>query len=245
MMNVRGIDVSKDTLDVVIRKNGQSQKSKIFDNSPEGHLKLTKFLISRKIKYICLEATGSYHFDIAIMIAKTNDLEIMVINPKAANHFAKAMMQRTKTDAADAEMLAQYAERMDFIAWQVPASDVLALRTCGRWIDASSKELTRLKNQLHAFEATQETPDFIVKSVKERIKTLTEEIVILEKEALDIIKKSNNLKEKYELLISIKGIANKTVTSHNLQARLKSIGYACRKIYTLIFNTRKLLIFTF
>ena len=209
-MNVCGIDVSKDTLEIVLRKNNQSQKSKTFDNSPEGHLKLIKFLISRKIDFICLEATGSYHLDIAIMIAKTDQLKIMVLNPTAANNFAKAMMQRTKTDTIDAEILAQYADRMNFIEWQAPDKEVISLRVLGRWLEASNKELTRLKNQLHAFEMTQTTPDSVLNSIKNRIATLEQEISDLEKEALDIIKENSAIKEKYERLISVKGIADRT-----------------------------------
>ena len=159
-MKVCGIDVSKDTLEVVIRKNDRSQKSKTFGNSPEGHLKLTQFLTQRKIDLVCLEATGSYHLDVTIFISEVNDLKIMVINPKASNNFAKAMMQRTKTDASDAEMLAQYADRMEFVEWKAPSRDVISLRTCSRWLEASSKELTRLKNQLHAMAVTQTTPSF-------------------------------------------------------------------------------------
>jgi transposase len=87
---------------------------------------------------------------------------------------------------------------------------VLSLRTCGRWLDASNKELTRLKNQCHAFEMTQTTPAFILKSVKDRIAILEQEIVIIEKEALNIINENKILKEKYALLISITGIAVKT-----------------------------------
>lgn len=209
-MNVCGIDVSKDTLEVVVRKNNRSQKSKTFENLPEGHLKLIKFLIQKKVELICVEATGSYHLDIAILLSETATLKVMVINPKAAHNFAKAMMQRTKTDATDAEMLAQYANRMDFVEWQTPANEVLSLRTCGRWLDASSKELTRLKNQLHAFEITKTTPDFIIESVKNRVAILEQEIIDLEKEAIDVIKENNDLKEKYELLVSVKGIADKT-----------------------------------
>ena len=209
-MNVCGIDVSKDTLEIVIRKNDRSQKSKTFENSPEGHVKLIHFLMKKKTELVCLEATGSYHLDVAILIAQTQTLKIMVINPKAANNFAKAMMQRTKTDATDAEMLAQYAQRMEFVAWQVPAIEVLSLRVCGRWLEASSKELTRLKNQCHAFEMTQTTPDFIIKSVKDRIAILEQEIVSIEKEAIDIINKNNELKEKYTLLTSVTGIGDKT-----------------------------------
>ncbi len=209
-MNVCGIDVSKDTLEIVLRKNKQSQKSKTFDNSPEGHLKLLKFLISRKIDYICMEATGNYHLDIATMIAATDNLKIMVLNPTAANNFAKAMMKRTKTDAIDAEILAQYADRMDFIEWQAPDKEVMSLRVVGRWLEASTKELTRLKNQLHAFEITKTTPSSVLKSIKNRIVTLEQEISDLEKEALDIIKNNSEINEKYELLISVKGIADKT-----------------------------------
>jgi len=209
-MNVCGIDVGKDTLEVVIRKNNKSQKSKTFENSPEGHFKLIEFLIKRKIEYICLEATGSYHFDISILIANNDHLKIMVVNPKAAHNFAKAMMQRTKTDAIDAEILAQYADRMEFVEWQAPDPEVIALRTSGRWLDASSKELTRLKNQLHALESTQGTPDFIIQSVKKRIETLTEDIILLEKEGHKLIKANESLMIKYALLLSIVGIGEKT-----------------------------------
>lgn len=187
-----------------------SQRCKTFENSPEGHLKLIHFFIQRKVELICVEATGSYHLDITILLSETATLKVMVINPKAAHNFAKAMMQRTKTDATDAEMLAQYADRMDFVEWQAPANEVLSLRTCGRWLDASVKELTRLKNQLHAFEITKTTPDFVVESVKKRIAILEEEIINLEKEAFKIIKENSELKEKYALLISVKGIADKT-----------------------------------
>lgn len=210
MINTCGIDVSKDTLEVVVRKKNRSHKSKTFKNSSEGHIKLITFLMQKKTSLVCLEATGSYHLDIAILLAETDALKVMVINPKAANHFAKAMMQRTKTDATDAEMLAQYAQRMDFVEWQPPASDLLALRLCGRWLTASNKELTRLKNQLHAFEITQTTPDFIRESAKKRIATLEDEIVALEIQAIEIIDKNKDLQAKYLLLTSIKGIADKT-----------------------------------
>ena len=209
-MNTCGIDVSKDTLEVVVRKNKRSQKSKTFENSHEGHFKLINFLIQKKVQFICLEATGSYHFDLAFLISSNNQLNIMVINPKSSNNFAKAMMQRTKTDASDAEMLAQYAERMDFVEWQAPAIGIIALRTCGRWLNASSKELTSLKNQLHALEVTEVSPEFIIASVKERIKLIEEDVISLEKEALRMIKAEEELREKYEWLISVKGIADKT-----------------------------------
>jgi transposase len=52
----------------------------------------------------------------------------MVINPKAAHNFSKALMTRSKTDAIDAENLAIYAERMPFEACKRPADECIGLR---------------------------------------------------------------------------------------------------------------------
>lgn len=42
------------------------------------------------------------------------DLALMVVNPKAAKRFAEALMTRTKSDAVDAAVLAEFALR----AWR-------------------------------------------------------------------------------------------------------------------------------
>ena len=74
----------------------------------------------------------------------------MVINPKAAKRFAEAMQTRTKTDAADAALLAQFAQRLPFEPWQRPDAPALAIRAGARHIAALNKLLTKTKNQLHA-----------------------------------------------------------------------------------------------
>ena len=48
-----------------------------------------------------MEATGVYHLDLAVALHNAQDIEVMVVNPKAAKHFADATMTRTKTDALD------------------------------------------------------------------------------------------------------------------------------------------------
>jgi transposase len=65
---------------------------------------------------VCLEATGIYHFDLAIALVRAKNIEVMVINPKVSNNFAKVLMKRSKTDAVDAEILAIYCEKMSFEA---------------------------------------------------------------------------------------------------------------------------------
>jgi transposase len=73
---------------------------------------------------VCIEATGIYHFDLAIALHDAG-IKVMVINPKASHNFAKFLMKNSKTDGVDADTLAMYAERMDFVAlaWTRPSNE--------------------------------------------------------------------------------------------------------------------------
>jgi len=86
-----GIDVGASELVVVI--NGKPGKAKTFSNIPEGHNALIKYLNPSKRK-VCLEATGTYHFDISVELSSTQNVEVMVMNPKAVKNFARALLQR-------------------------------------------------------------------------------------------------------------------------------------------------------
>jgi len=79
----------------------------------------------------------------------------MMINPKITKRFAEAMQTRTKTDAVDAAVLAQFAQHMPFTPWQQPRrtwpwpSALVARR-----ITALNQLRTQTKNQLHAARQT-------------------------------------------------------------------------------------------
>jgi transposase len=49
-------------------------------------------------------------------------------------------MKNSKTDAVDANTLAEYAARMDFVAWTRPSDEKLALRSFARRIDALTRQ---------------------------------------------------------------------------------------------------------
>jgi len=210
-MNVCGIDVSKDTLDIVIRKKGKSFKCKTFSNDFKGHQALIMHLKSHKVVRCALEATGYYHLDIAMRLDEEKAIDIMVLNPRAAHNFAKAMMQQNKTDAIDAELLAQFVDRMEFILWTAPPHEIFALRACGRLFISLTKSKTSAKNRLHAFSTTKCTPDFILDDLALEIEQLEGRIENLICHALELIKNNALLQSQYELLIGIKGVADKTI----------------------------------
>ena len=100
----------------------------------------------------------------------------MVMNPKAVKNFAMALMQRNKTDAIDAQLLADIANLLDFkgqfIVWQAPAKEIIDLRSAGRRLNELTRQKAAAKNQLHALQATDSTPQFVIDSVKQTITNL-------------------------------------------------------------------------
>lgn len=209
-MNYCGIDTSFKTLDVVIRKKGKSLKCMTFKNDVTGHMKLIKTLKHHQVERVGLEATGYYHLDIALELSETDGIDLMVINPRAAHNFAKALMVTVKTDAVDAEVIAKFVERMDFTPWCAPDYEVFALRTCGRRLISLTKERSKAKNHLHAFSLTRKTPTFITDDVQLSIEQLDNQIDNMISHALKIIEKNETLAHQYKQLIGISGIADKT-----------------------------------
>ncbi len=151
-----------------------------------------------------LEATGQYHLDLALDEA---GFKVMVINPKAAKHFAEALHTRTKTDAVDAAVLAQFALRMPFTPWQRPDDLVLAIRACARRIAALNKLRTQTKNQLHAAQQTTTTPDFLIVELQQSIAHFDAQIEHLRRQVRDLFAADEALQQSFERLISTTGIA--------------------------------------
>ena len=209
-MNYAGIDTGYKTLEIVVLKNRKSLQCRSFSNTPAGHAELLNYLRKHKVKQVGIEATGYYHLDVAIALDNAIDIDVMVINPRASKNFAKALMTRIKNDAIDAEVIAKFVERMDFVAWSSPERDVFALRACGRRLICLTKDKTKAKNQLHAVTVTNSTPQFIIDDMLLTIKQLESQIENLITNALIIIQQNNQLFSHYKRLVSMKGVADKT-----------------------------------
>jgi len=202
-----GIDVGAEELILVIRKNSKPFDPQKFTNTPADRIRLVKKLVKLPGIIVCLEATGIYHFDLSLALHDAGVL-LMVVNPKAAHNFAKVLMKNSKTDAVDANTLAEYAARMDFVAWTRPSNETIALRSFARRIDALTGQKAAAKNHLHALTATLETPKAVLKDVKLAIAQLQKRIDRLTAEALILIGKHPELEQILALLIGIKGIGN-------------------------------------
>ena len=202
-----GIDVSAKTLDVsVLRADSDKRKRRKFSNDGQGHQQLIDWLRPFGVTRVVCEATGVYHLDVAFALTAAG-VPLMVANPRQVKRFIEARARNTQTDVIDADELAEYARRMDFVPWKAPSTNGFELHKLGRANGQQTKRHTAMLNRLHAAKASVHNPKSIVKSMEREIQFIERERVKLSKEALRLVKADPDLARKFDLLISAPGIA--------------------------------------
>jgi transposase len=216
-----GVDGSAKSLTVAVQCESQPAKQKNFANDPSGHRALIGWLQKAKSPVrVSLEATGIYSLDLAFALDAAEGIEVAVLNPKVANRFAQTI-RRSKTDAADAEVLAEYTHRMPFTAWVAPSSTSMRLRSIVRHVESLSVQSAQNQNRLHAANGSTSTPACVIRDLKSSVASLELRIHKLRREAMTLIKQDDLLGKRYELLISIPGIAQ--VSAMQLLAELSTL----------------------
>lgn len=202
-----GIDVSAKSLDVaVLPRNQAKTRRRRFDNDAKGHRELIAWLLPLGVVRVVCEATGVYHLDLAYALHATG-MPLMVANPRQVKRFIEARACNVQTDTIDADELAEYAKRMDFLPWQAPSANAFAIHKLGRTIAQMTKRHTTLRNRLHAAQATTRTPSVIVKSLNRELRFNERERASITKEVDKLISADADLVRKYQLLITIPGVA--------------------------------------
>ncbi len=101
-----GIDVSSQRLDVdSLPASHHFSES----NTEDGIASLVLRLRKLNPQIVLLEATGGYEVPVAYALYEAG-LPVVIMNPKALRHFAKAIGKLAKTDKLDAQVLALYAQ---------------------------------------------------------------------------------------------------------------------------------------
>src|SRR5215217_240730 len=108
-----GVDIAATTATVVWQTAGAPPTRPVtIEQSPQGFAALARRLraagpVPAEI-LVVMEATGSSWLPLATALADAG-FGVSVINAGQAHHFAKALLKRAKTDAIDAQTLAQLA----------------------------------------------------------------------------------------------------------------------------------------
>lgn len=201
-----GIDVSAKSVELALRQNGRRISRESFAQTAEGHEQLRRRLCAAHPQRVVLEATGVYYLDLAVTLAHAG-LPVSVINPRSFHHFAKLKLQGSKTDGIDADLLAEYGERMMPGLWTPPDPSRLALRDLGRQINRLTATRTQAKNRLHALRARQGVLDLLIQDEVDAVATLDRRIERLTQAARELLDQQPDLARQAECLDCAKGVA--------------------------------------
>ena len=202
-----GVDVDSEKLVCAMQCAEHRMPLATFVNTAAGHRKFIRWATKgARAARVCLEATGIYSLQFALALHDARNVEVMVVNPRAIKDFARACMQRAKTDAVDAGGILEYLERMPFTAWQPPAPEILQLQAINRRIVQLQTELTREKNRCHAAEFAGASGDAIANDIEVNIRHLARRIERMHDSGLQLIRSVPTLAIKLAHLVSTKGI---------------------------------------
>ena len=221
-----GTDVAKAKLDCVLLDPAtQKRKSKTVKNTKDGLLALLEWLRTGKYEltqvHVIMEPTSTYH-ELAATTLHEAGCPVSLVNPAKLRSYARSVGSLTKTDAADAAVLARYGASEKPRLWQPPPPSARVLRALLARRDAVAGDLQRERNRLEKVAAS-ETPETVQKSLQDGIEFLTKQLNALQKEITDHINNDPDLRIKRDLLLTIPGVGDRV--SEHMTALLASYTF--------------------
>jgi len=218
IQSVVGIDVSKDTLDVVLLK-AETNTYASFTNNPVGFGKLARWLISQGAGQVhaCLEATGQYGDGVAEYLYQAGHM-VSVVNPARIKRYGDSKLHRNKTDKADAALIAEFCRKENPALWTPLPAYLKQLRQMVRRLEDLQANYQQEHNRL----SSGISDTWVVEDITDHLKELSKRIKALQKAIFQVIADTAELKEQFDLLLTIPGIGK--LTAARLLAEMGDIA---------------------
>ena len=201
-----GIDVAKAKLDCALRFGNGKVHSKVIVNTPDGFLQLQTWLTQQQASdvHICMEATGIYWEAVAQFFARQG-FSVSVVNPVQIKAYGTSRLTRSKTDAVDARLIAEFCAERRPAMWQAQSDEEVTLRALVLRLEALQTLRIQESNRLAVardavYDNIQSHLDWLDKDIEQMIKAIN-----------DHIKQHPNLQQQRELLESIPGVGERTI----------------------------------
>jgi transposase len=212
-----GIDVAKAQLDIAVRPSGERWA---VPNNTDGVATLVEQVQALHPTLIVLEATGGLERAATAALA-TAGLPVVVVNPRQARDFARAIGQLAKTDALDARALAHFADVIRPTPRPLP--------------DAQTQELRALlgrRQQLIVMRTAEQnrlagTSGRLQTDIEAHITWLNERLATLDDDIETLLRASPLWRENDDLLQSAPGIG--PVCARTLLLELPELGTLNRR----------------
>ena len=211
-----GIDVSQARLDIAVRPGAPFS----IVHTESALATLVEQLRALSPTLIVLEATDGMEIPLTSALA-TAGLPVVVVNPRQVRDFAKASGRLAKTDALDAQVLAQFAEVMSPQPRPLPDAEARALAALLTRRRQLVELLTAEKNRLLSDAAP----------IRTRLRThstwLERELQHTNTALAEAIRQSPVWRDKDELLQRVPGVG--PVVTSTLLASLPELGILTHK----------------
>jgi transposase len=212
-----GIDISKDSFEVCIKQLNDERSvikaTRSFKNDYPGFEKLLSWALSKVSNPIfVMETTGVYHEDLTHFLYSNNQ-KVSVVLANKMKHFAKSLNMKTKTDKADAQMIAQYGLERPLEWWKPMMPQMKDLRDLCRERLSLKKDLVRSKCQLHGLRHAHSTLDVVLKLKEQQIEFLEKNIQIIETEIIQITEQDKEFNQRVKNIEAIKGLRLLTIVT--------------------------------
>jgi transposase len=206
-----GIDISKNTLDFVVRGQENVHFHQQTENSKKGikafEKQCKKNQVDLSSALICMEHTGIYN---ACSLDYFHSKGYALWLENAIQIKQSLGMVRGKSDKVDAERICEYACRYQDKCrlWEPDREVIIQIRH----LSTLRRRLIDAKNQLKT--PMKETKKFLPKDLQEKVeklnekplKVLKESITVVDGEIRELIRCDNRLKELFEQVSSVTGV---------------------------------------
>lgn len=212
-----GIDISKDSFEVCIKQlkdeRAVIKATRSFQNDYPGFEKFLSWTLSKVPNPIfVMETTGVYHEDLTHFLYES-DQKVSVVLANKMKHFAKSLNMKTKTDKADAQMIAQYGLERPLEWWKPMMPQMKNLRDLCRERLSLKKDLVRSKCQVHGLRHAHSTLDVVLKLKEQQIEFLEKNIQIIETEISRITEQDKEFNQRVKNIEAVKGLRLLTIVT--------------------------------
>lgn len=212
-----GVDVGKFELDVCIYEKQLHWRD---ENTAEGIKRILKRLAHYHVVRLVMEATGRYEFNLA-QAAYEKQLPVCIVKPLRVRRFAGAIEQLAKTDKLDAELIAEFAFRVQPEVTPEKSKTLLAIKD----LMARRRQLMNMRTQ--EINRSHMVDKLLATSCKRIIRMLDEEIKRIEKRLAKHVEDQSEWTEKQTILKSAPGVGDTLI--YTLLADLPELGSLNRK----------------
>ena len=212
-----GIDVSKDSLEVCIKQLKDERAiikaTRSFQNDYPGFEKFLSWTLSKVSNPIfVMETTGVYHEDLTHFLYES-DQKVSVVLANKMKHFAKSLNMKTKTDKADAQMIAQYGLERPLEWWKPMMPQMKNLRDLCRERLSLKKDLVRCKCQIHGLKHAHSTLSVVLQVKEQQISFLESNIQIIENEIIRLTNEDKEFSQRVKNIEAVKGLRLLTIVT--------------------------------